>query len=79
MVTRIQKGRDLNEISFGEASLVQWHRRSTIWLRLPQPTERSAQQHDPNLTNGAGYGPYATQNWDNRVSRIIFLGGSYCY
>lgn len=34
---------------------------------------------DPNLTNGAGYGPYATQNWDNRVSRIIFLGGSYCY
>lgn len=29
---------------------------------------------DPKLSNGAGTGPYSAQNWDNRVSRIVFTG-----
>lgn len=29
---------------------------------------------DPNLVNGAGLGPYNTQNWNDRISRIKFTG-----
>ncbi|WP_338022247.1 peptidase inhibitor family I36 protein [Arcanobacterium pluranimalium] len=29
---------------------------------------------DPNLSNGAGYGDYAGQNWSNRISRITYGG-----
>lgn len=32
---------------------------------------------DPNLANGAGEGPYAGENWNNRVSYVWF-GGQGC-
>ncbi len=36
-----------------------------------------SQQHgrnyqDPNLSNGAGYGKNWIQNWENRISYILF-------
>ena len=41
---------------------------------------RGYNYRDPDLSNGgAGYGPYAKQKWDNRVSYIVFLkGGKLC-
>jgi len=33
---------------------------------------------DPNLSNGAGVGPYSGENWSDRVSYIAFSGGTGC-
>ncbi|AWE43217.1 hypothetical protein DDD63_11210 [Actinobaculum sp. 313] len=33
---------------------------------------------DPNLSNGAGKGTYAGENWNDRVRSVVFSGGPQC-
>lgn len=48
------------------------------YFELYSETRMDRNYRDPNLRNGAGVGPYAKQNWNDRVSYIYFLGGSNC-
>lgn len=39
---------------------------------------RGYNYRDPNLSNGAGTGRYAGQNWNDRVRRVVFTTGPAC-
>ncbi|SPT75924.1 Uncharacterised protein [Arcanobacterium haemolyticum] len=36
-------------------------------------SKRCNEYRDPDLSNGAGVGDYAHENWENRVSRITYV------
>ncbi|TBW20871.1 hypothetical protein EZJ44_08055 [Arcanobacterium bovis] len=35
---------------------------------------KGSNYQDPNLSNGAGVGPYANENWADRISRVTYDG-----
>lgn len=45
---------------------------------LDSQTKIKTNYRDPNLTNGAGTGPYKSQNWKDRIRYIRFFEGTNC-
>ncbi|USR79978.1 hypothetical protein [Arcanobacterium pinnipediorum] len=49
---------------------------SGSYFILYSKSMRGENYQDPYLANGAGVGPYANQDWANRISRITYICGN---